>query len=79
MRKIGINSVTVTSPVIAKFFKANFEALEVRASVNMEIGTPEGMDYLTDSFDSFYNTSSWEIRTFDIIHKFFNGNISVVN
>ncbi|MBR5308868.1 MAG: hypothetical protein IKU43_08860 [Clostridia bacterium] len=54
MRKIGINSVTVTSPVIAKFFKANFEELEVRASVNMEIGSVEGMDYISDVFDSYY-------------------------
>ena len=47
-------SVTTTSPVIGRFLRQNFEGLEVRASVNMEIGTPEGMDYLTDSFDSFY-------------------------
>ena len=47
-------SVTTTSPVIGRFIRQNFEDLEVRASVNMEIGTPEGMDYLADSFDSFY-------------------------
>ena len=47
-------SVTTTSPVIGRFLRQNFGGLEVRASVNMEIGTPEGMDYLTDSFDSFY-------------------------
>jgi len=52
--KIGLNSVTVTSPVIAKFFKANFPELEVRASVNMEIGTIEGMEYISDVFDSYY-------------------------
>ena len=54
MRKIGIASVTVTSPVIAKFFKANFEEIEVRASVNMEIGSIEGMEYVADVFDSYY-------------------------
>lgn len=47
-------SVTTTSPVIGRFVRSNFPKLEVRASVNMEIGTPEGMDYLADSFDSFY-------------------------
>ena len=47
-------SVTTTSPVIGRFVRQNFEDLEVWASVNMEIGTPEGMDYLADSFDSFY-------------------------
>lgn len=53
-RKIGLSSVTVTSPVIAKFFKTNFQNLEVRASVNMEIGSIEGMEYVADVFDSYY-------------------------
>ena len=47
-------SATTTSPVIGRFIRQNFEGLEVRVSVNMEIGTPEGMDYLADDFDSFY-------------------------
>ncbi len=50
----ALQSVTTTSPVIAKFIKTNFPQLDVRASVNMEIGTPEGMDYIADWFDSFY-------------------------
>ena len=44
-------SVTTTSPLIAKFIKNNFEELEVRASVNMEIGTVQGLDYLAEYFD----------------------------
>ena len=47
-------SVTTTSPVIGRFVRQNFEGLDVRASVNMEIDTPEGIDYLADCFDSFY-------------------------
>ncbi len=50
----GLASVTTTSPLIARFIKDNFEDLEVRASVNMGIGTVEGMDYAKDLFDSFY-------------------------
>lgn len=50
----GLQSVTTTSPLIAKFLKNNFEHLEVRASVNMEIGTVQGMDYLAEYFDSYY-------------------------
>ncbi len=46
--------VTTTSPLIAKFLKQNFDNIEVRASVNMDIGTTEGMDYISESFDSFY-------------------------
>lgn len=50
----GLQSVTTTSPLIAKFIHQNFEGIEVRASVNMEIGTIQGMDYLSEYFDSYY-------------------------
>lgn len=50
----GLNSVTTTSPLIGKFFKDNFNDVFVRASVNMEIGTVSGMEYVMDYFDSFY-------------------------
>lgn len=53
-REWNLVCVTTTSPVIGRFVRENFSGLEVRASVNMEIGTPEGMDYLSDCFDSFY-------------------------
>ncbi len=50
----GLASVTTTSPVIAKFLKANFERIDVRASVNMGIGNICSMDYVAHLFDSFY-------------------------
>ena len=50
----GLQSITTTSPLIAKFIRQNFEGVEVRASVNMEIGTVQGMDYLAEYFDSYY-------------------------
>ncbi len=49
-----VRSVTTTSPLIAKFVKENFKELKTRASVNMRIGTVEGMDYLEEYFDGFY-------------------------
>ncbi len=52
--EFGLQSVTTTSPLIAKFLKNNFEALDVRASVNMEIGTIQGMEYVSEYFDSYY-------------------------
>ena len=52
--EFGLRSITTTSPLIAKFIKNKFEELEVRASVNMEIGTVMGMDYLAEYFDSYY-------------------------
>lgn len=54
VREWNLVSVTTTSPVIGRFVRENFPGIEVRASVNMEIGTPEGMDYLADCFDSYY-------------------------
>lgn len=49
-----LTSVTTASPVLARFIRRNFNGLEVRASVNMEIGTVEAMEYLAEDFDSFY-------------------------
>ena len=53
---LGYNlaSVTTTSPLIGKFIKQNFENIDVRASVNMKIGTVHGMEYVAEYFDSFY-------------------------
>ncbi len=49
-----LNGITTTSPLIARFIKENFEDVDVRASVNMSIGSCEGMEYVMDYFDSFY-------------------------
>ena len=64
---LSLRSVTTTSPLIAKFIKQNFTELETRASVNMEIGTVQGMEYLEDVFDGYYmkrelNRNRKEIR-----------------
>ena len=50
----GLDSITTTSPLIGKFIKENFPGMDVRASVNMSIGTVQGMDYVSEYFDSFY-------------------------
>ncbi len=52
--RFALSSVTTTSPLVAKFVKTNFKNIEVRASVNMEINSPEAMAYLADNFDGFY-------------------------
>lgn len=64
----GVSSVTTTSPVVAKFLKRNFPDLEVRASVNMEIGSTEGMAYLADRFDGYYLQREYN-RDFPVIRK----------
>lgn len=52
--RYNLTSVTTTSPLIAKFFKQNFEKLDIRASVNMGIRNIQGFSYVKDYFDSFY-------------------------
>lgn len=52
--RFGLQSVTTSSPLIAKFIKNNFPSLKTRASVNMGIGTCQGMDYVSEYFDEFY-------------------------
>lgn len=70
-RKYGLNSITTTSPLIAKFAKNNFEDIEVRASVNMEIGTIPAMEYVAGYFDGFYMKREYN-RDFDKIKELKN-------
>jgi collagenase-like PrtC family protease len=50
----GVEVVTTTSPAVARTVKRNFPAVDVRASVNMRIGTIQAMEYVSGLFDSFY-------------------------
>lgn len=50
----GADIVTTTSPFVARTVKRYFPEVEVRASVNMRIGTIKGMQYLADVFDSYH-------------------------
>lgn len=50
----GVDIITTASPAIAHIVKKHFPKIEVRASVNMKIGTVKGMQYLSDLFDSFH-------------------------
>ena len=50
----GVDIVTTASLAIAHTIKKHFPHIEVRASVNMRIGTIKGMEYLSDLFDSFH-------------------------
>ncbi len=68
VEEYSLASITTSSPLIAKFLKQNFPSLERRASVNMEIGTVEGMDYLAEFFDSYYLRRELN-RSLDAIQK----------
>ncbi len=50
----GVDIITTTSPAIAHTVRKRFPNIELRASVNMKIGTVKGMEYLSDLFDSFH-------------------------
>lgn len=52
--RINLRSVTTASPMIAKFVKNNFPELKARASVNMGIGSAQGMDYVSEYFEGYY-------------------------
>ena len=52
--KLPLGSVTTTSPIIGKFLHANFPGIEVRASVNIGVGTVQAMDSISEYFDGFY-------------------------
>ena len=46
--------VTTTSPFVARTLKKYDPDIEIRASVNMRVGTIQAMGYIKDLFDSFY-------------------------
>lgn len=50
----GVDTVTTTSPAIARTVKTHYPDVEVRASVNLRIGTVQGMSHATGLFDGFY-------------------------
>lgn len=49
-----VDVITTASPVVAQIIKSQRDYIEVRASVNMKIGTVKGMQYVAHLFDSFY-------------------------
>lgn len=67
--QMRLRSVTTASPIIARFVKENFPEMEVRASVNMEIDTREGVEYLADVMDGFYVKREMN-RSIEKVHAF---------
>lgn len=50
----GVDIVTTASLAIAHTIRKHFPNIEIRASVNMKIGTVKAMEYVSDLFDSFH-------------------------
>jgi len=49
----GAQAVTTASPAVAHMIKRRFPRVRTQASVNMRVGTVEGMDYLARLFDAY--------------------------
>ena len=62
-------SVTTTSPYIARLFKLEFPDIDVRASVNMELRNMLAYEYLSPLFDSFYISRDVQ-RDLPTFHRF---------
>ncbi|MBR6737953.1 MAG: hypothetical protein IKL82_06340 [Clostridia bacterium] len=77
----GLGSVTTTSPIIARFIKTNFSGVETRTSINMEIGTKEGAEYLFDYYDGFYLKREYnrDFKRIKEFKKFLNDNGKTLN
>lgn len=53
MEVCGLDTVTTASWFIAGVLKKHFPQLEIRASVNMKLGTLEALTYASERFDGF--------------------------
>ena len=49
----GLDAVTTMSPMIARVVKEDFPEIDVRASVNMRLGTVRSLEYVAHLFDSY--------------------------
>jgi len=54
MDLVGVDIVTTMSPLIAETVKRRFPGVEVRASVNMRLGTVRSLEYVAHLFDSYH-------------------------
>ena len=50
---VGLKAITTMSPVVAATAKKHFPEIDVRASVNMRVGTVKGMQYVARYFNSY--------------------------
>lgn len=55
----GVDAVTTTSLAVAHVVKRHCPGIDVRASVNMRLGTVQAMEYAKDLFDSFHVQRDW--------------------
>ncbi len=59
-RDVKPEILTTTSPFAAKVIKAAYPEIEIRASVNLKIGSLLAMEYVDDVYDSFYMSRDFQ-------------------
>lgn len=50
---VGLDAVTTASPLVARVMRRGFPSLDVRASVNMRLGTVKALAYVASDFTSY--------------------------
>ncbi len=50
----GLEAITLASHYLAEKIKKRYSGIKTRASVNIRIGTQQGMDYVAQAFDGYY-------------------------
>lgn len=66
--RFGLCSVTTTSPFIAEAVKESYPDVLTRASINMDICSPQAMDYIAPYFDGYYLKREFN-RNIDMIKR----------
>ncbi len=51
---VGLDIVTTMSPLLAETVKRRFPGIEVRASLNMRVGSVRSLEYVAHLFDSYH-------------------------
>jgi len=54
MDLVGLDVITTMSPLIAETVKGSFPGVEVRASINMRLGSVRSLEYVAHLFDSYH-------------------------
>jgi hypothetical protein len=52
--RVGLDIITTMSPLLAETVQHRFPEIEVRASINMRLGTVRALEYVAPLFDSYH-------------------------
>ncbi len=76
-KELMIDAVTTTSPFLAEVLKRAYgNALQIRASVNMRIGSIQAMEQLAECFDGYYLQKEYnrDLRQIEVLKNWCDAN-----